>query len=70
MPVPGELTLEAPRRGKPPAHLADLDQIHGGLHRYLGDRLPDERQTAAGIAHAISFCAAFRSAAEVSPRSP
>ena len=25
MPVPGELTLEAPRRGKPPAHLADLD---------------------------------------------
>jgi len=28
------------------------------------------RQTAAGIAHAISFCAALSSAAEVSPRSP
>ena len=25
MPAPGELTLEAPRRGRPPAHLADLD---------------------------------------------
>lgn len=25
MPVPGELTLEAPRRGRPPEHLADLD---------------------------------------------
>lgn len=25
MPAPGELTLEAPRRGRPPEHLADLD---------------------------------------------
>ncbi len=25
MPTPGELTLEAPRRGRPPVHLADLD---------------------------------------------
>jgi 23S rRNA (adenine2503-C2)-methyltransferase len=25
MPAPGELTLEAPRRGRPPLHLADLD---------------------------------------------
>ena len=25
MPAPGELTLEAPRRGRPPVHLADLD---------------------------------------------
>ena len=24
-PVPGQLTFTAPRRGKPPAHLADLD---------------------------------------------
>ena len=25
-PVPGQLTFTAPRRGKPPAHLADLVQ--------------------------------------------
>ena len=25
MPAPGELTLEAPRKGRPPVHLADLD---------------------------------------------
>ncbi|MBM3687108.1 MAG: 23S rRNA (adenine(2503)-C(2))-methyltransferase RlmN [Actinobacteria bacterium] len=39
MPVPGELTLEAPRRGRPPAHLADLDMA-GRREAMIGLGLP------------------------------
>ena len=35
MPEPGELTLEAPRRGRPPTHLADLDMA--GRRRAIED---------------------------------
>ena len=32
MPVPGELTFAAPRRAKPPRHLADLSHAGIGIH--------------------------------------
>jgi 23S rRNA (adenine2503-C2)-methyltransferase len=39
MPAPGELTLEAPRRGRPPGHLADLDMA-GRREAMIGLGLP------------------------------
>jgi 23S rRNA (adenine2503-C2)-methyltransferase len=45
-PKPGELVFDAPRRGKPPRHLADLDPagrkqavVEAGLPGYRGDQL-------------------------------
>ena len=49
---------------------ADLRQQAGAAGESAASAPAAGRQPAPGVAHAISFCAAFKSAADVSPRSP